>query len=623
MFGLIAIAAGVVLILLLALSFRSLHYIGETEAGLVFKRFGKKLSNGSLIAMKGEAGYQPDLLMPGWRLKMWPLYKVEKHEWVQIPPDAIGVVIAQVGAEPETGAKSGVYKKEFGDFSNLAAFLSNGGQRGLQRPVLPPNTTVLLHPVAFIVVTRGSHFGRVLTPGTYDTIQQLEKWSALAPVNIPANQVGIVKILDGPERESGTIASRLDGFADIQRLEEAGGSTPADIIQRLFATKNGLHNNYQDFQEFLAQGGRMGLQHDPLLSGRYLLNPLLVEVEVVPMLVVEQGQVAVIKAYVGLPTVDTSGEDYKYGSIVAPGHMGIWYEPLRTGMYPINPKIYKPELVPTSILTLNWASETSEAHDLDKALSSIEAKSLDTFDFKLDLQVQIHVPDTQAPMVVGMMRTMQNLVNEVLQPAAGNHFFNALQKIKAIDFIQKREQIQQEAERFVRDYLQTYHIEVRGVYIQNVVFPDEVTKVQQQREIADQQKAMFAAQQEAQASRVTLERQRGEADMQADLVKAQVTVDIERSNAEAVKARAAGNAGEITTVAKAEAEKIEVTTAAEAKGIKAKGQAQAEVYDLQAKAIGPERAAAVAVAHELAEGGVNITRRPSSAAPTSGCWAAR
>jgi uncharacterized membrane protein YqiK len=274
---------------------------------------------------------------------------------------------------------------------------------------------------------------------------------------------------------------------------------------------------------------------------------------------------------------------------------------------PINPKIYKPELVPTSILTLNWASETSEAHDLDKALSSIEAKSLDTFDFKLDLQVQIHVPDTQAPMVVGMMRTMQNLVNEVLQPAAGNHFFNALQKIKAIDFIQKREQIQQEAERFVRDYLQTYHIEVRGVYIQNVVFPDEVTKVQQQREIADQQKAMFAAQQEAQASRVTLERQRGEADMQADLVKAQVTVDIERSNAEAVKARAAGKAGEITTVAKAEAEKIEVTTAAEAKGIKAKGQAQAEVYDLQAKAIGPERAAAVAVAHELAEGGVNIT----------------
>jgi uncharacterized membrane protein YqiK len=175
---------------------------------------------------------------------------------VQIPPDAIGVLIAQVGAEPETGAKSGVYKREFGDFSNLTAFMNNGGQ-----------------------------------------------------------------------------------------------------------------------------GGRMGLQHDPLLSGRYLLNPLLVEVEVVPMLVVEQGQVAVIKAYVGLPTVDTSGEDYKYGSIVAPGHMGIWYEPLRTGMYPINPKIYKPELVPTSILTLNWASETSEAHDLDKALSSIEAKSLDTFDF--------------------------------------------------------------------------------------------------------------------------------------------------------------------------------------------------------------------------------------------------
>ena len=38
-----------------------------------------------------------------------------------------------------------------------------------------------------------------------------------------------------------------------------------------------------------------------------------------------------------------------------PGHRGIWQEPLRTGKYPINPRIYSPEIVPTCILTLNWA----------------------------------------------------------------------------------------------------------------------------------------------------------------------------------------------------------------------------------------------------------------------------
>ena len=71
------------------------------------------------------------------------VFKVEKHKWVQIPSDAIGIVVAQVGAQPETGAKSGIYKSEFGDLSDLSAFINNGEQRGLQRPVLPPHTTVL------------------------------------------------------------------------------------------------------------------------------------------------------------------------------------------------------------------------------------------------------------------------------------------------------------------------------------------------------------------------------------------------------------------------------------------------------------------------------------------------
>ena len=57
------------------------------------------------------------------------------------------------------------------------------------------------------------------------------------------------------------------------------------------------------------------------------------------MLVVNQGEVAVIKGFVGLPTLDTSGVEFKFGSIVRPGHRGIWQEPLRTGKYAINPRV--------------------------------------------------------------------------------------------------------------------------------------------------------------------------------------------------------------------------------------------------------------------------------------------
>ena len=70
----------------------------------------------------------------------------------------------------------------------------------------------------------------------------------------------------------------------------------ADLIEVLLGSKNDLHNNYQDFQKFLDAGGKIGLQHDPLLYGAYLLNPFLVRVDLVPMLVVNQGEVAVIKA---------------------------------------------------------------------------------------------------------------------------------------------------------------------------------------------------------------------------------------------------------------------------------------------------------------------------------------
>ena len=59
--------------------------------------------------------------------------------------------------------------------------------------------------------------------------------------------------------------------------------------------------------------------------------------------------------------LDTSGVEFNFGSIVRPGHRGIWAEPLRTGKYPINPRVYAAEIVPTAILTLNWAEAVSTA----------------------------------------------------------------------------------------------------------------------------------------------------------------------------------------------------------------------------------------------------------------------
>ena len=604
---LLAVIGGIALFLLLVVlgSFTS---IGPSEVGLVTKRIGKKLEGGQLVALNGEAGYQADLLMPGLRFKFWPVYKVRRFPWVQVPPNQVGLVIGQVGAALPTGAKSAAYRPEFGNFADVRTFLSHGGQRGVQRPVLPPGTTAPIHPVGFVVLTSDATFGEVVSDATLAAIRQVDP-AVLRVVHITPQGdrdiVGVVTTLEGPP--SGDIASRIGGFTDVTAMEASPtGGSPIQVIQAVLRSKNDLHDNYQDYQAFLANGGCIGLQHDPLLYGSYLLNPFLVRVELREMLVVRQGEVAVIKSYVGLPTEDTSGEEFKFGSIVKPGHQGIWSEPLRTGKYTLNPRIYEAEIVPTSILTLNWSHVTSEAHSLDARLAPIDAKSKEAFAFSIDLQVQIHVPDTRAPKVISMVGTMANLVNEVLQSAVGNYFRNKLQTLGATEFIEKRDEVQSAAESYIQSYLSRYEVETRGVYIQDVVFPPDLVEVLTSREIASQERATFAQQRAAQEARVSLEQQRGVADMQSELAQANVSVDIERSRAQAASARAEGEAAVITTTGNAEATRTRALGEATAVAEQALGLARAKGFEAQRRAIGAEQTALVAALREVAAGNVKI-----------------
>jgi len=613
---LIFAGALVVAAALLEIVARSIVVIGPAEVGLVVKRVSSRHNRTDMpIAFEGEAGYQAELLMPGVRFKLWPTYTVAKYPWVQVPAGEIGVVISQIGRPLATGSKSAVYRPEFGSFTNLAGFLEAGGQKGVQRPVLPPGTLAPIHPVAFLVVTATKAYGLPvdaqlvgrgpLSPASFGLSPNQLKVTVITPDG-DQDVVGIVTTLEGEPLPPADIAGRIGGFSDIEALEKQPAITDSELIEALLGAKNQLHNNYQDFQSFLDSGGRIGLQHDPLLYGAYLLNPFLVRVELAPMLVVNQGEVAVIKSYVGLPTLDTSGPEFKFGSIVQPGHRGIWREALRTGKYPLNPRIYAAEKVPTFILTLNWAEASSVAHNLDAQLSPIEGKSREGFIFKIDLQVQIHVPDTKAPKVISMVGSMQNLVNEVLQAAVGNHFRNTLQALEGVRFIETRDHVQSAAMEAISRYLAAYEVETRGVYIQDVEFPEELVNVLTRREIANQEKATFEQQKDAQTVRVDLEKARGTADMQAELAKAQVSVDINRARANARKAEADGEAAYVEVTGAAEGSRRKAIGLGDAAAVEAMGLAKAKGYQAQVESLGSGPTAAVALANALSEGKLNV-----------------
>ena len=621
----------VLVLFLVVVVLKSIYSIGPTEVGLVRKRLGKKLPGDNPIAFKGEAGYQAELLMPGLRFKFCLVYAVTKHPWVQVPAGQIGVVIAQIGEPLPIGAKSAIYTPGFGNFTNLKTFVEGiegkdegtkvKGQKGVQRPVLPPGTLAPIHPVACLVITKPQVYGvpvseelrRRMRGGTltYQAWEQLKgEYLDVTRIEPRATEgghvldmVGVITTLDGDSLPAGDISSRLGGFEDIKALEAgrqgggggAEGVTNSKLIETILGSKNDQHNSYQDFQTFLDKGGKIGLQHDPLLYGAYNLNPFLLKVEQVPMLVVEQGQVAVIKSYVGLPTEDTSGAEFKFGSLVRPGHRGIWEEPLRTGKYPINPRVYQAEVVPTAILKLDWSKGVTGAHKLDERLEPIVAKSREGFVFTIDLQVLIHVPDTKAPRVISMVGSMLNLVNEVLQAAVGNLFRDKLGGMPAVTFIETRQTVQQEAMAHISKQLSLYEVETKGVYIQDVILPDALVQVLTQREIANQQVETFKKQRTAQDQRIETEAATGKADMQKSLAAAEVNVLIKKNNADARAQEARG-----------EAEFTKQTGLAQADVIRAQGVARAEGFKAQNEAIGAAGTLLVNVATVLADKNVKI-----------------
>jgi len=138
-------------------------------------------------------------------------------------------------------------------------------------------------------------------------------------------------------------------------------------------------------------------------------------------------------------------------------------------------------------------------------------------------------------------------------------------------------------------------VETRGVYIQDVILPEQLVQVLTQREIANQQKATYQMQQEAQRLRINMEKAKGTADMQARLAQAQVGVEIATQTAAARKKEAEGEATFIAETGRAKGAVVEAIGLGRAKG-----------FEAQVRALGQGPTAAINITRALAERGVKI-----------------
>lgn len=535
--------------------------VPENRIGLVTKKFvlfgaNKEIPSGRIIAINGEAGFQAQTLAPGIYFWKWIWqYEITLQPFIVIPDGAIGLVMSKDGAELTAG---GVLARrvECSMFQDAEIFLRNGGQKGRQ--------------------------AAYLTPGTYRINSFLFDITLTKMTQIKENMVGIVTTLDGAPLGEGQIAGR--------RIEG--------------------HKNFQDADDFLANGGNRGLQPHVILAGSYFLNSWFVHVEEIPMTEIPIGTVGVVISYCGDEGEDVSGSDFKHGNIVKRGYKGVWSEPLGPGKYPLNTYILRVEMVPTTNLVLNWANARSEAHQLDKHLSTITVRSKDGFPFNLDVSQIIHIPMTEASKVIARFGNMNNLVSQVLEPTIGNYFRNSAQDSDVIAFLSTRKERQSSAREHINKVLDQYNVSGVDTLIGDIAPPDSLMKTLTDRKLAEEQKVTYDTQRMAQETRQELEKQTAIADIQKQIVSADQGVQIAERNADAAVKKAEGDATSVKLnasaeaertklIANAEAERITVTGNAEAEKISAIGKANAQAYELQVKAMGEDNFTRTKIAETL------------------------
>ena len=502
--------------------------IRERQAGIVVKRFARRtLPPGRLIALDNEAGYQADVLAPGLHFGYWPWqYRILKMPVTVVAQGEIALVIAADGAP--TPAEHILGKiVDCDNFQDARKFLANRGEKGRQLGILTGGT-YRINAALFSVITSATAPEHGMAP------------EQLLLQRVEPDMVGVVTALDGQPIEAGEIAGPVI----------AG------------------HDNFQNAQAFLDGAGRRGLQEQILLSGSWNLNPWFVQVEQVAMVQIPIGYVGVVISYIGQAHVDVSGVEFKHGDLVNTGHKGVWVTPLYPGKHPINSRVMKVELVPTTNIVLNWATRT-EAHHYDEKLQSITVRSKDGFAFNLDVSQIIHVGALDAPKVISRVGSMQNLVDHVLQPIVGNYFRNSAQDYTVLDFLSARSQRQAEAAEHIRAAIGAYDVQAIDTLIGDINPPAQLMQTQTDRKIAEEQRKTYEVQEAAQKQRQQLVRQTSLADIQHQVVGAEQGVNIAELQANAHIKQATGEAESVRLQAHGEAEAIRVTGTAKAEAYRA------------------------------------------------------
>ncbi len=477
--------------------------------------------------MRGEIGIQARVLQPGLAVLPPFIYKVTKDDMLSVAEDEVGLIESIDGRPLDPGHIFARRVENHDTFQDGEGFLRNGGQKGPQVDIL--------------------------SPGKYRVNTYLFRVHTQPALIVPQGRVGIVGARDGEPMATGRLLARkVDGhqaFQDGEAFIAGDGQRgpqievifpgryrintdlfsvdvqPATIVQAnqvgLVTAKDGSplpagelvaasvagHNDFHDASSFLAGGGQRGPQYDLLKPGTYYINPLMFDVKLDEVAVVQRGEVAVLVSNVGkepenIPQADRLAGKERY--VVPEGYRGIQAEVAGPGVYYLNRWAYIAYIIPTTNLTIDWADEGMASLEDDKdsprraqLFNPLAVISREGFEMRVGVKVVIRVRPEQAPLMVAKIGSIENLIDHVVHPMIDSSFRNQASSSGAMNFMQDRADEQAKAEARTREELEKYHVECVSVLISQIILPQELMEIHTRRVIAAQQQDMFVEQQKS------------------------------------------------------------------------------------------------------------------------------
>jgi hypothetical protein len=494
------------LAILFAIASTSFVHVPDGYLGQLFRVYGGgSLTEGRILAVRGENGPQARILTPGFHpwLLVNVLYNVDisKPE-VNIPKGKVGVLTAKDGASLRPGqAFADPFPANLGNqMFDAETFLSNGGQRG-------PQLTVL-------------------TPGRYRLNRYLWDITEVDAREVKAGFVGVIKSNVHADIDFGTLKADKPAKCD---LVSAG---KPDEKSRLDAP--------------IVPVGCTGVWDKSLQPGQYYFNPeafALTEIDTRAQVWTYAGGYR--RANISL-TVDAKGDivqnrtevevakDKDNADVAVFVKMEGWDVPLELRVVAqVSPA--DASCVVAGVGTLRQVEDRVLTPSIRAITRDVAGGSYEITEAKVDENGKPILDKDGKPIFVTVNRPT-----------------------KVLDLINQRPLIEGEIERRIRPEAQKSCVTIREVRLGEPAIPPELLVAVRREQLATQLARAFVQERAAQEKRVDSEKAKATADQQSKLVESEINVQRSVQNAQAARNEGQGERDKLSLISEGQQKQVGV-----------------------------------------------------------------